>query len=61
MAYFITSGRKGYDLELQIVVHSAAAAQKEIKDLRKLGCENVKAKEFAEERNGWLWLDAQLG
>ncbi|MRN66415.1 hypothetical protein [Brucella sp. 10RB9213] len=60
-AYMITTGRKGFDLECQIVVHDAAQAKREAKDLKGMGCENIKVRTFDTEADAYEWLDRQLG
>lgn len=56
-AYMITTGRQWWDLECQIVVYDAAQAKQEAKELRALGCEQVKVREFASEAEAYEWLE----
>lgn len=51
--WMILTGRKGYDLECQIVVHSAEQAKREIKDLKSMGCEDARAKVFETETEAY--------
>lgn len=60
-AYMVTTGRKGWDLECQIVEPTKAGADKEARDLRKMGCEQVKVREFASEAEAYAWLDKAQG
>lgn len=59
-AYMITTGRKGFDLECQIVVHDAAQAKREVKDLKGMGCENVKTHTFDTEADAYRATHRQL-
>jgi len=61
ITYMITSGRKGYDLECQIVVHNEAQAKREVKDLKGMGLDGVKAHKFDSEADAYDWLDRQQG
>lgn len=59
--WMILTGRKGYDLECQIVVHSAEQAKREIKDLKSMGCEDARAKVFETEAEAYNWLNRANG
>lgn len=56
-AYMITTGRQWRDLECQIIVHDAAQAKRIAKELRALGCEQVKVREFTSEAEAYEWLE----
>lgn len=55
----VYTGRRGYDLECQIVVHSAEQAKREVRDLRGMGLDDVKVKTFDTEADAYDWLDRQ--
>ncbi len=57
--WMILTGRKGYDLECQIVVHSEAQAKREIKDLKGMGLSDARSKVFETEADAYDWLDRQ--
>lgn len=59
--WMILTGRKGFDLECQIVVHDEKQAKREIKDLKGMGFDDVRAKVFLTEADAYDWLDRAQG
>lgn len=59
--WMVLTGRKGFDLECQIVVHDAAQAKREIKDLKGMGCDDARAKVFETEADAYDWFDRATG
>lgn len=57
MVYAIITGTRKYDLEIQIIVETLTLAQREIKDLRKMGCDDVRVKPFADETAAYEWVE----
>jgi hypothetical protein len=58
-AYAVLTGRIRYDLELQIVVHSVDQAKREVKDLKKMGLDDARWKEFEDEAALDAWYEAK--
>ena len=56
-AFGVFTGRARFDLELQIVVHTAAQAKREVKDLKAMGCEDARAREFESEAELYAWFE----
>jgi hypothetical protein len=56
-AYAIITGRRKFDLELQIIVYSEAQAKREIKDLKGMGCEDARMKVFAHDSEAYEWIE----
>lgn len=55
----VVTGRKRFDFEVQIMVHSEAQAKREVKDLKKMGCEDARFKVFETEQAAYDWADTQ--
>lgn len=53
----VFTGKARFDLELQIVVHTAEQVRREVKDLKAMGCENVKTREFESEAELYAWYE----
>jgi len=58
-AFAVTTGRAGYDLDLDIVLHDKASADKHARELREMGCEQVKVREFDNEDSLYDWYEAK--
>lgn len=57
-AFAVLTGTRRFDLELQIIVHTQAQAKQEVKDLKAMGCEDARAKAFADESAAYDWYEA---
>ena len=53
----VFTGKARFDLELQIVVHTADQAKREVKDLKAMGCDDARAKEFESEAALDAWYE----
>lgn len=53
----VFTGRARFDLELQIVVHTAAQAKQEVKDLKAMGCDDARSREFENEAALDAWYE----
>lgn len=58
-AYAVLTGRVRFDLELQIVVHTEAQAKCEVKDLKAMGCDDARWKEFPDEAALDAWYESK--
>lgn len=56
-AFAVITGTRKYDLELQIICTTKADAQKEVKDLKKMGCDDARIKEFDSESEAYEWVE----
>ena len=57
-AFAVLTGRRKYDLELQIICTTKANAQKEVRDLKRdYGMEDARVKEFADESEAYDWVE----
>lgn len=56
-AFGVFTGKARFDLELQIVVHTAEQAKREVKDLKAMGCDNARSREFASEAELYAWFE----
>jgi len=54
----IFTGTRHFDLELQIIVHTASGAKQEVKDLKAMGCDDARAKPFKDESAAYDWYEA---
>lgn len=58
MVYAVLTGRRGFDLELQIICHDKASAQREVRELRRdFGCDDARVRVFADEAAVYDWLE----
>jgi exonuclease III len=58
--YAVLTGRKGFDLELQIVAYSEAEGRKEVKDLKKdFGMDTARLMPFPNEEELYTWWDKE--
>ena len=53
----VFTGKARFDLELQIVVHTEAQAKREIKDLKAMGCDDARKREFESEEELYAWYE----
>lgn len=57
-AFAVITGRVKFDLELQIICTTKAAAQKEVKELKRdYGCDDARVKEFKNESDAYDWFE----
>ena len=56
-AYAVVTGKARFDLALQIIEYSLAAAKREVRDLKAMGCEDARVKEFASESEAYAWVE----
>lgn len=56
--YAVITGTRKFDLELQIIEHTAQGAKREVKDLKvNFGCDDARVKEFADETAAYEWVE----
>ena len=57
MTYAVITGQWKYDLELQIVVETETLAKREVRDLKKMGCEDARFRKFDSEEALYAWVE----
>lgn len=58
-AYAVLTGKRKWDLELQIICTTKELAMKEVKELRRdYGMEDARIKEFENEGLAYDWIEA---
>lgn len=58
MVYAVLTGTRRFDLELQIIEPTEASAKREVKDLKRMGCDDARVKAFDDEGAAYDWVEA---